>query len=74
MYFKKLIIEICALLGYYAAFSGSYIPTFRDNLSFPSSRDKKSTNKTFFLDFLTFEYGTDRLSRNVETKLPLSAA
>jgi hypothetical protein len=35
------IVEICALLGYYAAFIGSFVPTFRDNLSAPSSRDKK---------------------------------
>jgi hypothetical protein len=30
--------KICALLGYYAAYSGNYIPTFRDKLSLPSSR------------------------------------
>jgi hypothetical protein len=30
----------CALLGYYAAGSGNSLPTFRDNLSFPSSRVK----------------------------------
>jgi hypothetical protein len=39
--------EICALLGYYAALSGSSVPTFRDNLSFPSSRVKKSKKKKF---------------------------
>ena len=27
----------CALLGYYAASSGNFLPTFRDNLSVPSS-------------------------------------
>jgi hypothetical protein len=26
-------LEICALLGYYASLSGSFVPTFRDNLS-----------------------------------------
>jgi len=25
--------EICALLGYYAAYGGNSLPTFRDNLS-----------------------------------------
>jgi hypothetical protein len=30
--------EVRALLGYYAAYSGSSVPTFRDNLSVPSSR------------------------------------
>jgi hypothetical protein len=34
--------EICALLRYYAALNGSSAPTFRDNLSVPSSRVKKS--------------------------------
>jgi hypothetical protein len=29
--------EICVLLRYYAALSGSSVPTFRDNLSAPSS-------------------------------------
>jgi hypothetical protein len=28
--------EICAVLGYYTAFSGNPVPTFRDNLSVPS--------------------------------------
>jgi hypothetical protein len=32
--------ETCALLGNYAAESGNYVPTFRDNLSVPSSRVK----------------------------------
>ena len=36
------VTEICALLGYYAAFSSSSVPTFRGNLSVPSSRVKKS--------------------------------
>jgi hypothetical protein len=40
-------VQICALLGYYAALSGSSVPTFRDDLSVPSSRVKKS--KTSFL-------------------------
>ena len=30
------IPENCALLGYYAASSGNFLPTFRDNLSVPS--------------------------------------
>ena len=33
-------IEICALLGYYAASCGNCLPTFRDNVSVPSSRVK----------------------------------
>jgi hypothetical protein len=38
----KQYVEICALLGYYAALSGRSVPTFRDNLSAPSLRCKKS--------------------------------
>jgi hypothetical protein len=34
-------IEICALLRYYTALSGSSVLTFRDNLLVPSSRVKK---------------------------------
>ena len=29
---------VCALLGYYAACGGNSLPTFRNNLSVPSSR------------------------------------
>jgi hypothetical protein len=30
--------EICGLLGNYTASCGNYLPTFRDNVSVPSSR------------------------------------
>jgi hypothetical protein len=46
--------ENCAVLDYYAASSGNFLPTFRDNLSGPIFRDQE---------------GTDRLTRNVGTKL-----
>ena len=62
----KHMNAICPLLGYYAASSTNPLPTFRDNLSVPSSR--------LLFDFLTLEYGTDSLSRNVSTELPLDAA
>jgi hypothetical protein len=55
--FRRDVDEICALLGHYSALSGSSVPPFRDNLSVPSSRVKKS-------DFFNLEDGTDRLSRN----------
>jgi len=32
--------ENCAVLGYYATSSGNFLPTFRDNVSVPSSRVK----------------------------------
>ena len=36
--FPREVDEICALLGHYAACSDNTLPTFRDNLSVPSSR------------------------------------
>jgi hypothetical protein len=36
--FLRNVDEICALLGYYAALSGSSVPTFRYNLTVPYSR------------------------------------
>jgi hypothetical protein len=36
--FRRDVAEICALLGYYTALSDSFIPTFRENISMPSSR------------------------------------
>jgi hypothetical protein len=59
-------LETCALLGYYAASSGNFLPTFWDNLSVASSGVKNSP--------LTPEDETDRLSQNVGKKLPLLAA
>jgi hypothetical protein len=38
--------EICAFLRYYAASNGNPLPTFRDNVSVPSSRVKKSCLET----------------------------
>jgi hypothetical protein len=35
--FRREAAENCALLGYHAASSGNLLPTFRDNLSVPSS-------------------------------------
>ena len=40
--FRWDVDEICALPGYYAASSGNPLPTFRDNVSVPFSRVKKS--------------------------------
>jgi hypothetical protein len=57
--------EIYAPLGYNAASSGDPLPTFRDNVSVPSSR---------VLDFLNLEDGTNTLSRNVGKGLVLDAA
>jgi len=43
--FRREVDEICALLGYYAECSDNFLPTFRDNLSVPSSRVKNSKRK-----------------------------
>jgi hypothetical protein len=64
--FRREVDENCALLGYYAARSGNFLPTFLDNQSVPSSGVKGG--------FLTPEDGTDRFSRNVGKVLPLLAA
>ena len=42
---RNLRVEICALLGFYAANNRNSLPTFRDNLSVPSSAVKKSKKK-----------------------------
>jgi hypothetical protein len=67
---------ICALLGCYEALSGNSLLTFRYNIALPPSVVKKSKKKAqrLFLDFLTFEDGTDRLSRNVGTEILPNAA
>jgi hypothetical protein len=35
--FRREVVQNCNLLNYYAASSGYFLPTFRDNLSVPSS-------------------------------------
>jgi hypothetical protein len=51
--------DIFDLLGCYTAYIGSYLPTFRDNLSVPSSRTNCPRS-------LTVEDRTERLYRNVD--------
>jgi hypothetical protein len=43
--FRCDVDEICALLGYYPASCGNCLPTFRDNVSVPSSRVKSPSGK-----------------------------
>jgi hypothetical protein len=47
--FRRDVDEIYALLGYYAKSCGNYLPTFRDNVSVPSSRVKKSKKEKVML-------------------------
>jgi hypothetical protein len=49
----------------HTAQSGSFVQTFQDSLSMPSSRVKQSKKS---------EDGTDSLSQTIGTKLPFSAA
>ena len=60
--FRLQLYEICALLGYYAAYSGNYLPTFRDNQSIPSSGVK---NYIYIFSW-PLKNGPNRLSRNVD--------
>jgi len=60
--------ETCALLVNNATYSGTSLPTFRDNLSVPFSV------VSFLFGFLILEDETHRLSRKVGTQLPLHPA
>jgi hypothetical protein len=74
-YMTNLVDEIWALLGHYAASSGNSLQTFRNKLSIPFSRIKKS--KENFLGFLGFcdPWRWDQnLSRKVGKELSLYAA
>jgi hypothetical protein len=53
----SFIIEICALLGYYSGSSGNPLPTFRDKLSVPCARVKKSKKKADLLNIATWSHG-----------------
>jgi len=50
-----MLEEKCALLGYYAASSGNSLPTFWDNLSVPSSRDKNPRSKSSMTHIIVSE-------------------
>jgi hypothetical protein len=67
--FRRDVDQICALLGYYAASSGNSVPTFRDNLSVPSSRVKKSKKES-----LIIERVDTTLHRNAGIRLPTDTA
>ena len=73
--FRREVDVISALLGYYTEYSVYSVPTFRDNLSVPSSKGQESQEgKKRIQDYLTLGDGTDKLSRNVCKQLPLYAA
>jgi hypothetical protein len=70
--FCRDVYETCTLLESYATYSGNSLPTFQDNLSVQPSIVKQFKN--IFLDYLSPEDGTNRMSRNVGKELPLYAA
>jgi hypothetical protein len=51
--FLRDVDETYGVLGYYAALSGSSVPMFRDTLSVPSSRVKKSESFRNILNILS---------------------
>jgi len=69
--FRPKVDDICILLGYYAAYSGKSLPTFRGKLLIPFSRVKKSFDS---LNFLTHKGRIDRVSRNFGKDLPIYPA
>jgi len=62
--------ELCALMASYAPLFGNSVPVFRDTLSIPFSRVRLPKRN---LNYLTSINGTDRLSLNVGTDLPIQA-
>ena len=44
--FRRDVDKICTLLEYYTASCGNYSPTFRDNISVPTSRAKSFSSRT----------------------------
>jgi hypothetical protein len=76
---RRDVEEIWALLGYYAASGRNPLPTFRYNVSVPSSTVRKSKKKrkparryaVYAGKGVGGKDGTDTLSRNVGKGLPL---
>jgi len=58
------------LVGFYAPYIDNFLLTFRDNLLDPSPKGKQFQQQKY----LTFEYGSGRLSQNVGKKLPIHGA
>jgi hypothetical protein len=52
---NHVFIENCPLLGYYAASSGNFLPTFQENLSVPSSRVRNPKSIQRILDPLRWD-------------------
>jgi hypothetical protein len=77
--FRRKLEEICALLGYYAAYDGNSLPMFLNNLSVLSSRNKTLSAAVTVIrirEFMDrkFGYWNNRLYRGFGKELRPSAA
>jgi len=50
--YRRTVNEIFRLLGFYAAYDGSFLPTFRDNIYVSSWRVMQSKKKFYFASLL----------------------
>ena len=67
---NNIKFEIRAVLGRYEACSSNSLPTFRDT---QLSQLQGLIIQILYIRLITFEDGTDRLSRNVGEESPLYA-
>jgi hypothetical protein len=67
--FLREMDDNCTSLGYYAASSDKFLPTFRNKLAVQTPVFEKRK----FLGFMKNEGGKDMMSRNVHKKLQLLA-
>ena len=73
--FRHEVDERYTLLGYYAAYSGNLLPTFRDNLLVPSSGVNKSKfHVTSIKIYRTYDIISEALAVNMHNKLGMSAS
>ena len=63
--YKILLFEICTLSRFYAKWKGSFLPMLWFNVLVPLSR---ANQPKLFLDCLTLEHGTKRLSQMLAEK------
>ena len=67
--FRREVDDICAFLGYYTASSGNFLPTFRYNLSVPSSGVKNpKPTRALFIKLLVTHYPLPSLTAPSSTQ------
>jgi hypothetical protein len=70
--FQIILINICALLGYYVAYIGNILPKLRDKVMIYFHRSRNQRNPLLF-GYLDPLNGLNKLSRNVDNVIPLCA-